>query len=528
MRRCSRDLGVRLRLASVLREVGRAQEATVILRNIVARRPHDLKLQAILAETLDEAGAPQSAERIYSAILKKDPANEVVKRAVSQIRQAQDAEAKPLPRAPVKPTDLAGAQPELRVTAGAVLLAEAREWFHWAIRQGATAVYADHLGAHGEARLQAGPHPLDLATNPYPPPAAMFAPGFLRETEGVGAGLARALQQESVMHVPLILSRFDAEPEPHPDGDRSVYSDERERLLVVIPTRDSVEELVVMLRSLVALAARADLIDMVVIDNGSRTPLDAGILSDGCDAQVEVMRVDEPFNWSRLNNLACVGRSQSFLVFANNDMEMLTPGWDVKLRQAFRKQEVGVVGARLVYPNGLLQHGGIVLGALTGEPLHDGWRAPGGDPGPLHRWIRSRPAMAVTGGFLAVERVLFDTIGGFDEVELPVSCSDVDLCLKAGALGRTVLYGAEIEVRHHESLTRGHAHTEEARRRTAKEMQTLLARWGERASYDPTRNPQWEARGLRLYAGRRVPTTEQAADWALKTMRRASDRRIRD
>lgn len=504
------------------------------MHNIVARRPHDLKLQAVLAETLDEAGAPESAERIYAAILRKDPADEAARRAARQLRQALDVGPKPLPKAPLLATDeqdvcarIEETRPGLRVKMGAVLFDEAWEWFDWAVRQGATAVYADHWGANGEARLQAGPHPLDLATNPYPPPVVMFAPGFLGQVEDLEAGLSRAFAQGRVVHVPLILSRFDAEceVEVYPNDNLAISFSALDRILVVIPTRNSVEELMVMLRSLVSMAARVDLLDIVVVDNGSCPSLDADALSQGCEASVEVMRVDEPFNWSRLNNLASVGRSQTLLVFANNDMEMLTFGWDKALWRAFSVQEVGVVGARLIYPHGLMQHGGIVMGALNGEPLHDGWRAQGDDPGPSHRWMRSRPATAVTGGFMAIERALFEAIGGFDEVDLPISCSDVDLCLKAGALGRTVLYSAEVEVRHHESLTRGHAHTTEAKRSAAREMQTLLDRWGERATYDPTRNPQWEARGLRLYAGRSVLTTEQVADWGLKTMWRGGDQR---
>lgn len=244
------------------------------------------------------------------------------------------------------------------------------------------------------------------------------------------------------------------------------------------------------------------------------------MFGDVCGAAVSVVRIDEPFNWSRLNNLACEGRDQPIIVFANNDMEMLATGWDDHLRSLLNMDRVGIVGARLLYPNGLLQHGGIVMGALNGEPLHDGWRAKGEDAGPLDRWIRRRPATAVTGGFMAVRRALFEAVGGFDEVDLPISCSDVDLCLKVGARGWTVLYAPEIELRHHESLTRGHAQDGAERRRAEAEMAVLLARWGQRAAYDPTRNPQWETRGVRLYAGRRPLTTDQVVDWALKTASR--------
>lgn len=407
---------------------------------------------------------------------------------------------------------------DLYVEAGVVIKAGAVDWLLWAIDQGATAAYADHEVRGGEVVLQAAPSRFDLETNPAPPPLAIFGGRPRGSAMHVHERLCEAMSAGMVMHIPLVLS--DTGEAFRRGVEKGPGKITEERVLVIIPTRDAMDDLVVMVRSLVKTATQPKALDIVVVDNGSRQRILSEAFGDTCGATVSVVRIDEAFNWSRLNNQAAEGREQPIFVFANNDMEMLTVGWDDHLRSLLGMERVGVVGARLLYPNGRLQHGGIVMGGLNGEPLHDGWRAEGDDAGPLGRWMRRRPATAVTGGFMAVRRTLFEAVGGFDEVDMPVSCSDVDLCLKVRAQGWTVLYAPEIELTHHESLTRGHAQDDAQRRRAEAEMAVLLRRWGQRVAYDPTRNPQWETRGLRLYAGRRPLTSDQAADWALKTASR--------
>lgn len=577
LKRAPQDLGIQLRLAGVLREAGRSEDAAVRLTALAENRPDKVKVKLALAETLDEIGSIERAQVTYSSILDDDPSNVFAQEALTKIAHAATTSdlvpAAPRPMRPgvkyvnlriaaagasaasviatvrsarrtsdvawsVSVLDFEGELPnkedcvfndgeandaamtvaDLHVEAGVVLKPGALDWLLWAIDQGATAAYADHEELSGKAVLQSAPNRFDLVTNPAPPPLAIFAKTRCGSTGHVYEGLGDALLADVVMHIPLVLS-CSSEPRPTPfeiDSEKSAG----DQLLVVIPTRDAVDELVVMVRSLINLAVHPKALEIVVVDNGSRQRISPEVFGDVRGAIVSVDRVDEPFNWSRLNNQACEGRAQPIIVFANNDMEMRAPGWDDHLRSLLNMDGVGVVGARLLYPSGLLQHGGIVMGALNGEPLHDGWRVKGDDAGPLDRWTRRRPATAVTGGFMAVRRALFEAVGGFDEVDLPISCSDVDLCLKVGARGWTVLYAPEIELRHHESLTRGHAQHGAQRRRAEAEMAILLARWGARAAYDPTRNPQWEARGARLYAGRRPLTTDQAVDWALKTASR--------
>lgn len=577
LERAPQDLGIQLRLAGVLREAGRSEDAVVRLMALAESRPDKIKVKLALADTLDEIGSIDQAKVTYSSILDEDSSNAFAQEALKKIAHAATAPDLALPAPPptrssvkyvnlrivaagssaesvmatvrsarcasnvvwsISVLDFEGALPSkggfafnndeaegaeravavLHAEAGVVLKTGALDWLLWALDQGATAAYADHEELSGKAVLQSAPDRFDLATNPAPPTLAIFSRAMLELTGHVHDALGEALLAGLVMHIPLVLSCSSKRRSmPLEIGSKESTGDQ---VLVVIPTRDAIDELVVMVRSLVNLAVHPKALEIVVVDNGSRQRILSKVFGNVRGAEVNVIRVDEPFNWSRLNNQACEGRDQPIIVFANNDMEMRTLGWDDHLRALLNVEGVGVVGARLLYPNGLLQHGGIVMGGLNGEPLHDGWRAKGGDAGPLDRWMRRRPATAVTGGFMAVRRALFEAVGGFDEVELPISCSDVDFCLKVGARGWTVLYAPEIELRHHESLTRGHAYGGVQLRRAETEMAILLARWASLAAYDPTRNPQWETRGARLYAGRRPLTTDQVVDWAVKTASR--------
>lgn len=419
-----------------------------------------------------------------------------------------------------------GEIPSIRLDAGVLLYPHCLGWLLWGMEQGADIVYCDHMvtsdkgGGSNEVVLQAAPHPLDLWTNPKPPRIILFRVSEVRDEGAPGDALISAFGSSAVMHVPLVLGAApDVKPVlPGPVLATALKVDSQ-RILVVIPTRNEGAALEVMLRSLIDHAALESSLDVVIVDNGSDEIATIRVLNEwSSSGRAHVLRHDAAFNWSRLNNLACEGRDQPLIVFANNDMEMLSPGWDDHVRNLLGQDGVGVIGARLLYPNDRVQHAGIVMSALNGEPLHEGLRVSPDDRGPLDRWVRRRPATAVTGAFMAVRREVFDQLGGFDAEAFAVSCNDVDFCLRAGAVGWTVLYAPELLLRHHESLSRGHSNTEAKQQRAAQEMSRLLTRWGERAAYDPTRNPQWKGRGIRLFAGHCALTGEQAKDWALKTM----------
>jgi len=413
--------------------------------------------------------------------------------------------------------------PVLLIRAGTILTSDCLDWLLCALTEHVSAVYCDHeeRDASGVTRptLQSAPHLLDLATNPAPPAVVLFRDLKYRDCDrDMRSMLQDAFGRGAVRHIPLVLGCVQTPPvRTETDAPPVLQSQVDGRILVVIPTRDEGAALNVMLTSLSDRASDFGGVDVVVVDNGSQDVSTLEVLDSWRKRGVEVLRRDEAFNWSSLNNTACEGRTQPTIVFANNDMEMLTEGWDLEVRRLLAMDGVGIVGARLLYPNDRVQHAGIVMGAFNGEPLHEGLRAGPEERGPLDRWVRRRPATAVTGAFMAMRRSVFDQVGGFDAENFAVSCNDVDFCLRAGAAGWTILYAPELVLRHHESLSRGHSNTESKRQRAAEEMGRLLSRWGDRAGFDPTRNPQWAGRGIRLFAGMRRLTSEEVLHWATKT-----------
>ena len=265
-----------------------------------------------------------------------------------------------------------------------------------------------------------------------------------------------------------------------------------QEILVIVPTRDNGEDLVAFVESLRARAEIPEAVRMLVLDNASSDGQTRRVLDRLADeAWAQVMSVDEPFNWSRFNNRAVALTQAPLLVFANDDMLMLSDGWDRRLRGLLERAEIGAVGARLIYPDDTLQHAGIVLG-WGGNDVHDGRYEPMTNPGPAYRWHITRAVSAVTGAFLATRREVFEAIGGFDEAVFPVAYGDIDLALKLRDRGLKVLWTPGITLRHYESKTRGLDHLDPDRAaRYAAERRRVEERWGTALEVDPSVNPCW-------------------------------------
>ena len=210
-------------------------------------------------------------------------------------------------------------------------------------------------------------------------------------------------------------------------------------------------------------------VDFVLVDNGSVQPETQTLverLSRRDD--VQVVADARPFNWSALNNAAVALARGDVLLFLNNDIEARQPGWlDVLAVQAMRP-DVGAVGARLLYPDGRIQHCGVAIG-VGGAADHLLAGLDGSQPGYLNMAVCSRESAAVTGACLATRREVFDALGGFDE-SLGVDLNDIDYCLRAQREGLTVLYEAGAELIHHESPSRGFAGG-------ARDIRKFIDRW---------------------------------------------------
>jgi len=192
-------------------------------------------------------------------------------------------------------------------------------------------------------------------------------------------------------------------------------------------------------------------VEIVAIDN---IPVDLPEEKAWLAAHADrIVRIDEPFNWSRFNNRAAAEATGAFLLFLNDDIEVIQDGWlDAMLEHADR-EEVGVVGARLLYPTGRVQHAGMFL-AGNGLARHAFRYAAMDDPGYFGLARTQRNVIAVTGACLLVRRATFDRLGGFDEAHEVIN-NDLDFCLRAHEAGLLTVFTPHATLIHHELASRG-------------------------------------------------------------------------
>jgi O-antigen biosynthesis protein len=222
---------------------------------------------------------------------------------------------------------------------------------------------------------------------------------------------------------------------------------------IVIPFRDQPALLRTCVDSLVE-APGHDEFEIVLVDNASTEPETAALLEQLAARPGHVV-LDHPgeFNWSAINNRAVEACRGELLLFLNNDVEARRPGWMRAMVEHAVRPGVGAVGARLLYPNGTVQHVGTVLG-LGAVAAHMMPELPASEPGYLGFATLTRNWSAVTAACLLCRRDVFASVGGFDE-ELAVAFNDVDFCLRLADAGHRIVFTPNAELIHHESITRG-------------------------------------------------------------------------
>ena len=231
---------------------------------------------------------------------------------------------------------------------------------------------------------------------------------------------------------------------------------------------------------------------VVLIDNGSVTPEAELFRREAASiAHVVVHSVNEPFNYSRLNNDVARAYPADYYVFLNNDVFLSQSDWlRIMISEALADPKVAVVGAKLLYPNATVQHAGVVLG-VGGVADHAFRGIPADHPGYLSRARTAQQYSAVTAACMLCRGDVFMDAGGFDERELVVAFNDVDLCLKVGALGWRVVWTPDVVAEHHESLTRGDDITGDKAQRFFYENHVMLERWHGILAADPFYNPHF-------------------------------------
>ena len=202
-----------------------------------------------------------------------------------------------------------------------------------------------------------------------------------------------------------------------------------------------------------------------------------------------MLRHSGAFNYSAINNHAAAQAQGSLLCQLNNDIEMTDPRWLATLATQALRPEVGAVGARLLYPDGRIQHAGVVIGV-------------GNAAGHAHRFLRPEEegyfnrhnlpqfTMAVTAACLVVERDKFMAVGGLNEQDFAVAFNDVDFCLRLNQRGWQSLYEPRATLIHHESVSRGLDRDPVGAARFAGELAALKRLWKTDEIYDPYHHPE--------------------------------------
>jgi len=203
--------------------------------------------------------------------------------------------------------------------------------------------------------------------------------------------------------------------------------------------------------------------------------------------RVRVERIEGAFNYSRLNNRGVELSRGSFVALVNNDVEVINGGWLSEMVSHALRPEVGIVGARLWYPNGTIQHGGVILGGGgIASHAHVGLRNENGYFGGANL---ARNFSAVTAACAVVRREVYLQLGGFDEVNLTVTFNDVDFCLRLREAGYWIVWTPHAELVHCESVSRGFDDSTPKQVRCLAEIDYMNAKWGDVLKRDPFYNP---------------------------------------
>lgn len=289
------------------------------------------------------------------------------------------------------------------------------------------------------------------------------------------------------LHLPRMLHHRHSRPSPRIPTVLKVADRDLPPVSIIVPTRNRVD----LLRTCIEGIAATDYpeIETIIVDNDSDDPETLAWLAGLDPARYRVLRHAGPFNFSTINNRAADEARGRLLCLLNNDIEMVAPDWLRIMAVQAQREEVGAVGAQLLYPDGRIQHAGVTIGmGNAAGHAHRFLRPDAG--GYFRRHALPQFTMAVTAACLVVERERFLAVGGLDEENFAVAFNDVDLCLRLNQRGWQSFYEPRATLIHHESVSRGLDRDPVGAARFAKELAALQRRWRTDEVTDPFHHPQ--------------------------------------
>jgi glycosyltransferase involved in cell wall biosynthesis len=263
---------------------------------------------------------------------------------------------------------------------------------------------------------------------------------------------------------------------------------EKPSVSIVIPTRDMVDILRPCLQSILE-KTNYPHFEILLVDNQSRDAATCAYLAEiARDPRVHVLRHDAEFNYGRLNNFGVENAKSDFIALLNNDLTVINQDWLTEMVSQGIQPRVAAVGARLLYPDNRIQHGGVIVGG-GGVAAHAHKGLLRENHGYFARAILAQELSAVTGACMLVRRNVYLEVGGFDEEHLRVAFNDVDFCLRLLQRGYRIVYTPYAELYHAESTSRGLEDTVTKHQRFVAEIQYMKEKWKEALAVDPCYNP---------------------------------------
>jgi O-antigen biosynthesis protein len=277
---------------------------------------------------------------------------------------------------------------------------------------------------------------------------------------------------------------------------------------IIIPTRDHPE----LLRQCIdGIRSRTNYprFNFVIVDNDSKLT-ETKVLFDELRKANDVTVIEEKsaFNFSHLINIGAAVADGDVLGLLNDDVVPENVEWLREMVSQLLQPAVGGVGARLWYPDGRLQHAGVIVG-LGGVAGHAHYRWPHGHPGYFNRAILQQNFSAVTAACMLVRKTIFEQLGGFDERDLGVSFNDIDFCLRMTQQDLHIVWTPQACLVHHESASRGREFDQEQKWVFRREAGWMQEKWASKLSRDPYYNPNLsldEEGGFALAWPPRLPT----------------------
>ncbi len=265
------------------------------------------------------------------------------------------------------------------------------------------------------------------------------------------------------------------------------------RISIIIANKDHAEDLKRCVDSIMERSTYSNY-EIIIVENNSTTEEIQKLYKEYQDKYsfIKVVKFEGAFNYSAVNNLGVKHAEGEYILLLNNDTEVITPGWMEELLMYAQREDVGAVGAKLLYADRTIQHAGVILKLGAHRTAgHGHYKQPDSKLGYMGRLCYAQNVSAVTGACLLVKKAAFEQVGGLEE-SFEISLNDVDFCLKLREAGYLNVWTPFAELYHHESISRGLDDKGEKAARYNRESEQFRTKWKEVLEKgDPYYNPNF-------------------------------------